>query len=881
MIQTAFGQLIFTAPWALAALAVLPLLYLLLRVTPPAPRRIDFPAARFLQGLIPKHNTPSHTPWWILLLRLLAAALLLLGLAGPVLNPAQPVAGSGPLRLIIENGWSAAVHWDDILKEAEKSITAADRENRQIILITTTDETGKIQSQAQNLMTATSARAALKGYKPYPWAADFKTLDIPAFDGHTLWLSDGLQKTGQAALFEKIKASGALHIIAPASQSLPVVLRDVQTASPHPGVHVEIAKERSSPLTLQALDQHSAVLDQKQITKSGDVVFDLPPAARTQIHSFQIAEQRSAGTRFFLQNTGDLKNIGIVSAASGSDNTALNDDSFFLKNALEPFGTITLGSLQDILKNPHGVIILPDIGAIPPETLNTLDQWVSAGGLLIRFAGPNMTRQSQNIPLTPVKLRNDARTLEGAMSWNKPQKLLPFAKQSPLYGIDLEDEITITQHILPEPADDLSAKTWASLEDGTPLMTAAPQDAGFLIMVHTTAAPTWSNLPLSGTYLEILKRFINFAGNTASLRTPQDGILHPLRTLDGFGALQKPPATLQGIDTAAFKTTPTGPLHPPGLYGREDDQWPLNIGSSVEPLKPLAQSADSTYGGESERPLFPYLLALAFMMMLLDTLIMAYLSSGLRLLRRAAAILLLIFCLPASAGAQELPQAQDLYLAYIKTSNPDLDSQTARGLENMGQILGARTSAAPQGVIGVDIERDDLSFFPLLYWTIENAQTPLSETAIEKLQFYIDHGGTIFIDTRDGASGKNAETLKRTLQSLNIQPLMPLPDDHVLTKSFYLLNTFPGRLNDGKLWVETHSTGRDGVSSIILGSNDWAGAWSEITLTAYGKNHRAIGITREQEFSLRAGVNIVLYALTGNYKSDQVHVPAILERLGR
>ena len=71
-----FANIAFLNPWALAALLTLPVLYFLLRVTPPSPKIITFPAARLLKDLRPKENTPSHTPWWILLLRILMAALL-------------------------------------------------------------------------------------------------------------------------------------------------------------------------------------------------------------------------------------------------------------------------------------------------------------------------------------------------------------------------------------------------------------------------------------------------------------------------------------------------------------------------------------------------------------------------------------------------------------------------------------------------------------------------------------------------------------------------------------------------------------------------------------------------------------------------------------
>src|SRR5918994_6244726 len=103
--------LTFAAPLVLAALAALPAIWWLLRVTPPQPRRIDFPPLRILADLLPQRETPARTPWWLLALRLALAALLILAAAGPVWNPTAGGGGQGPLLLIVDNGFTAAHDW--------------------------------------------------------------------------------------------------------------------------------------------------------------------------------------------------------------------------------------------------------------------------------------------------------------------------------------------------------------------------------------------------------------------------------------------------------------------------------------------------------------------------------------------------------------------------------------------------------------------------------------------------------------------------------------------------------------------------------------------------------------------------------------------------
>lgn len=222
-----------------------------------------------------------------------------------------------------------------------------------------------------------------------------------------------------------------------------------------------------------------------------------------------------------------------------------------------------------------------------------------------------------------------------------------------------------------------------------------------------------------------------------------------------------------------------------------------------------------------------------------------------------------------------------LYLAYIHTGESEIDSLSQKGLENLAQVLAQRTSVEPDGVAALNPETDTLAFFPLIYWPVTQNQKPVSDKALQNIQHYLDHGGTILFDTRDQSrvaadlvNTQGAQSLRRIIGGLNIPPLNPIKEDHVLSRSFYLLRGYPGRFENGTLWIEQDgANGRDGVSSVLIGSNDWASAWASHS----SRNTR----NPQQEMAMRFGVNLVMYALTGNYKADQVHIPFILERLGK
>jgi hypothetical protein len=224
---------------------------------------------------------------------------------------------------------------------------------------------------------------------------------------------------------------------------------------------------------------------------------------------------------------------------------------------------------------------------------------------------------------------------------------------------------------------------------------------------------------------------------------------------------------------------------------------------------------------------------------------------------------------------------------------------TKAGLEGLSKVLRERTAVEPDEPIGLNVETDELAFFPLIYWPIGPAQRELSPAALSKIDAYMKNGGTIFFDTRDQAmtlgvggqrSGPGTDVLRRLLAGLDLPPLEPLTPDHVMTKSFYLLQDFPGRWTGGRVWVEARGaqgsgvdaklTQSDGVTPIIVGGHDWAAAWAR---DEFGRPLAAVtpGGENQREMAVRFGVNMVMYALTGNYKADQVHVPAILERLGQ
>jgi hypothetical protein len=905
------GSLAFASPWLLVALVALPIIWWLLRVTPPAPRRIPFPALRLLLGLAPREETPARTPPWLIVLRTILAALVIAGLAHPLVNPQAPLAGTGPLILVIDDGWAAAGDWPERQNAALDVLAEAEREDRQIVLLTTAPPASDQPPEPLQPVRAADARAAVAALAPKPWSVDRKAalarlVALPLSGGTgAVWLSDEVDD-GAAADFAKALADrGSFRYLAAPPSDAPRLVAPEDAAGDRAGKDLSVAvKTLAAPLprqiTVRASAEDGALLARESATidpgASGTLVkLPMPSELRNRVTRVDVESEQSAGATLLIDERWRRRPVGIAASANPS-NQPLLSETYYLERALDPFTEIRRGPAEELLKRELAVLVYSDAGPDSATEEQTVRKWVEAGGVLLRFAGPHLAEQEDH--LLPVRLRRGGRTIGGALSWEQPAKLAPFSPDSPFARLAIPDDVTVSRQVLAEPDIDLAGKTWARLADGTPLVTAEKQGKGWIVLVHTTANAEWSNLALSGLFVEMLRRIVAISEGVAEAG---DAALSPLETLDGFGRLQRAAATAQPISAKDIGAAAASPRHPPGFYGTADARRALNLASGISVLKPIGELpggvAREPFARKAETDIRPPLIAAALILALIDLLITYVLRGLLRWPRsrssRGAAALLLTLAIAAPARAADdfvVRATSELRLAYVRTGVDDVDAESRDGLAGLTQILGRRTAVEAAEPLAVDVESDELVFFPLLYWPVTSEQATPSPQAVERINRYLETGGTILFDTRDsgdsapgafGNAAQSAERLKALVGGVKIPPLVPIPPDHVLTKSFYLLREFPGRWNTGQLWVEpAEDRVNDGVSSVIVGGNDWAGAWAIV-----GDGHPEFAVVpggeQQREMAYRFGVNLVMYVLTGNYKSDQVHVPAILERLGQ
>src|SRR5215469_1568605 len=471
----------------------------------------------------------------------------------------------------------------------------------------------------------------------------------------------------------------------------------------------------------------------------------------------------------------------------------MQSQTYYLSRALAPFADVQKGTIGDALSRNVSVLVLADVGTVAGDDHDRVARFVEQGGVLLRFAGDRMTASVDD--LLPVKLRVGGRYLGGALAWSKPQHLAPFPEGSPFRGLSVPAEVAVSRQILAEPSVELSERTWARLADGTPLVTGAQRGKGWIVLFHVTANSAWSTLPLSGLYVEMLHRLLDLAGGARPVQLASDAaaILPISEALDGFGHLVKPPADalpLRGGDVGRIAPSAQ---HPPGLYGRAGAEVALNAVNAHTVLMPLrlAHTTLNDYAASPALALEAPLLVIALLLLLADVCVSLWLRgyAPLPAIRRTA-VLVIAFAIVHPFGARaddafDMKAALDTRLAYVITGNPEVDEMSRAGLYGLGLALKARTSYEPQDPVGVNLDKDDLSFFPLVYWPMDPREPDLSPRALSKIADYMRNGGTILFDTRDlslgsvrGPNSPGQQTLRRLIGRLDMPPLESVPSDH-------------------------------------------------------------------------------------------------------
>ncbi|ABM45482.1 hypothetical protein X471_00060 [Bartonella bacilliformis str. Heidi Mejia] len=927
----------FGAPLILLGLFALPMIWWLLRITPPKPHKEIFPPLRLLIKQTNQQTTTNHTPWWLLLLRLAIAALIIIALARPSWHQ-NPIilSESQPLALIIDNGWASVEEWKKRIVVAETLLDQAIKQQKDVYFLATAENDPKEIGP----LPAEVAKQHLMHLQPQPWPINrLKALNrlIEKTRGQTLdiaYLSDSLQtnEDNQAfTLIEQLKPETFLWYSSDISK-----LTGIRAIDNHNGNMaariIRATTQGETPITLSLYDLKSKLLGRFTTNfHEGEaevlVPLNLPLELRNDISWIKIDNHAHAAATFLVDSRNRINRVALLSPSINEMVQPLLSPLYYVIKALQGHAElITTGGgelsadIDYLLKQNPSVFIMGDIVNMSQEAEKKLSNFVNKGGILIRFAGDNLSSTEQYDSLLPVPLRPGKRLLGSVMSWAKPQKLAPFVQNSFFSNLPFPENVTVSRQILAEPTPDLFEKTWLSLADGSPLITATDQGKGVLIFIHTAPDPTWSNLALSGFFAQMLQKLITLSvyNNTSLTQMRAMAPQNPWRTLNADGQLQSPPFHVVQLTIDEQKLPIPSYYTPPGLYGINNNFYALNL---LTPSSRLIKTSLPNSLGKNplsyetkEQHFTGPLLGLALLLFAFDSFVVLWMGKAFFFNRQRSIFFLLPFIIGlailfsniSNIYAQTAKTHDEImvkaagatHLAYVITNNHEIDTTSKSGLETLSQFIADRTMLSPGSVIALDLDKDELAFYPLIYWPLD-ANSPMpTQKALEKINAFMKNGGAVLFDTRDQINTNltleetatpATQRLRDILSELNIPTLEPASADHVVSRSFYIMPDFPGRYRGSPLWVASSSINKknknsmmtgDNVSSLFITANDFAGAWALDPKDTW-KYPLVSNDSMQRLWAFRAGLNIVIYVLTGNYKADQIHVPALLERFNK
>ena len=906
------GPLEFASPLVLLGLLSLPILWILLRTMPPPARRQDFPPVVLLGGLKDSESETRSIPLWLRLLRLAAVAAAIIGFADPVLvgeGPAGQESGS-PALVLVDAGWAGAAGWEGRRTELEGILERRRRGGTPVFVLAATD----LPQEFPGFREAGEWISRLPGISPKPWTADggevrdwIETRIGGRFD--TWWLSDGIGLPGQAGLAGYLAGRGKLTVMPPSDPVLVLGTPDISPDSVSVPVRA-IGLEAPITVRVEAIAGGGAQsiggvdLRLEPGRSRADAEFRPPMQVRNRIRSFEAGPLRSAGSVVLVADSLQQRRVAFVAGRGPQEGGTLLSSLHYLRRAVEPYAEMVEGGTEEVLRRSPDVVIVADASQVPITARDELADWVRGGGHLIRFAGPRLAAGDSLLGesggLLPVRLRPGSRALGGTMSWDSPKALNRFPPGSPFEGLEIRERITVGRQVLAQPGPDLADRTFAELEDGTPLVTGADLGSGRIVLFHVPANAEWSNLPISGLFLEMLERLVMSAGASSRTNRPGGGdpLWVPEALIDAHGALQRV-EDKAGVPGELLDRGSASELLPPGIYRSGARIVAVNAAGDIASLAEPSWPAEAEIASAPESrsiDLKGWLLALAVLVFLAEG--WATFRIGGRMVARTslAALAAGLLLLPEQGWAQSgderaIAALRGTVLAHVITGDAELDRIAKAGLVGLSRVVEARTTVELAEPAGIEPGDGTVAMFPLLYWPVSPAGPHLSGEAIENLRNYLRTGGMILFDTRDALvqAGlpleSNSERLIEIAAPLGIPPLGNPGRDHTLTRSFYLLNEFPGRYR-GDIWVEhlpaaeagaaVHA-GVDGVTPVVIGGNDWASAWA---VNDSGAAMFAVGAGElgawQRELAYRFGVNLIMHALTGNYKLDQVHVDALV-----
>lgn len=870
----------FLSPIALFVLAALPIIYIVSRFIPNTPKKINFGAVFILKNISAPRPIPKHAPLWLKILRLIMAGCFIVACAMPILqNPNSAKIISKNILLVIDDDVANANEFAQIKSELKNYIDIESAKNNALKII--------VQNCNSEILNPFDNSQNTKNYLdtliPKPVICNrenyLKTLGKINENLRVIYIANNINGQNDDKFFETLNkiSNGDLIIRRPNNNFAIIESANIEKN----GIRLNVISNGQFSQRITIFGENSKILIGNNV-HNGENFIEISQNILRSAQYLKIDGQNNAAATYII-DAFNRRPLVLTPKANPSDAPLLSDANF-INSAIEIIGDVKNYDGKIDLKAAPNAIVFGDTENFDDAQTNALTQYLRNGGTIIRFLGPkSLSKEESPFFTAPINLTPHILSTGFAV---ENLSIAPLPKNSIFSDIELPQKINIGQSILFKSANN-DAKTLINLSDGAPLLSMREIGDGKLYMFHTSAAPIWSDIGLSNLQLAFLKRIIM---QTSAKAIPANtleanAILRPTIVIDANGQLSKNTNGIKPFITPITNQTKVDNDHAAGIYEGNGATLVINAGTNIKDLKQQNFPKYQDFKSDTKSfALYSYILFFGFILFLIDNMILNLPRINFRKASGIVTGLILIgFLIPHQTIAQTKTQdkSDDIKLTYIITADNNTNEQAKSGLNGISQILRRRTNIEPSGVIGLDPEKDELAKHPIIYWLLPKNSQSLTSEAVQNLNKYMQNGGILFIDTRGlSMEPKRAQDiLKTAVNGLKIPPLEKVPPNHVLRKTFYILQNFPGFYSNAGLWVQSDATtnysANDGVSPIIISNGDLARAWAQ---KSPDNGFDAINDDFAHELSLRVGINIYLYALTGQYKADQVHVRSLLER---
>ncbi len=890
----------FSNYYALFGLALTPIIWIIIKSFPPIPKSYNFSSLYLLEKIDYNSSKNNNTPLWLLIFRILFFILIVLFFSHPHVKNKDSLNTKEFTKYVIvaDIGWSMANDWDKFKKIVLQISKEAEKNNKKIIFF---HSLLKSYKDVKTFKSSTDINSYLKNLTPLPIKFNESTLkyllENPSIlNNSKLYLISSIYDFNNASKhiqnYNFIKNNSDQHYFINPVETLLVINK---LGINQNNIICEISRigksnfDQNFYLKVNTINDeiiYNASHEINEDSKLKIVNLSFPIQLINQIKHIEIVGQNHAGAKYYFDDFSKKKNIAILSDNEFYKESPLLSPIYYLKKSLSSKHLLTISKIDSIIKQNYSTIIVPETMKIPKEFEYKLKNWLLNGGTLIRFAGQGLVGQKSNF--LPVENSiGTIRSIDGQLTINKNLYISEFKKNSIFSGLEIPSDISITKQLVFNEISD-KVKILAKLNDGTPIVSMRNIGLGNIILFHIGASNSWSDLPISSLFPDMLNRVLLFSKHKGSSNLED---LNLTKEIDGFGNLIQTKKIVNINKFDDIKNSQPSLIVPPGKYENDQISVVLNLstninGSDLEEASQYTYISDYSFTGEKD--LSPMILKILLTMFILDTLITIMIKNNINIYQYFKKNnIIFLFLFPLIFLNLEASTANETYLAYIKIKNKEINNISENGLNNLKSLLSTRTAISPKGVVGLDLKNDDIFSYPFIYWPLTKNLLQIEKAEIVKINNYINNGGIFFFDvigfsrSNLNLKDKKFKAIRDFLSNIKVKNLSILPKGHTLTKSFYLLNKFPGKWDNRVLLIENSNLEyKDGVSSIILGFNDWARAWS------LDKNSVPLypvvpGGERQRELSYRFGINIAMYSLTGNYKSDQIHSKSILNRLSK